>query len=298
MKKMLIILAVVLLPLFLSSCEKESGSGTLVLSLTDAPVDSSTVIGVFITINEIQIHTSDDDWMVMEGYEGPQKFNLLDLTRGETDLLGNLELEAGNYTQVRFILDAPELGIPKPVNPGCYIEFTDGSTHPLFVPSGSESGFKGVGNFRVPVNGTVEITADFNVRKSVHKTGSATPRYILRPVIRLVVDNQAGAIHGNVTNIPNETGIVVYAYEDGVYQPEEADEPTDSTLSRFPNSVSSDRVDTLGVYHIDYLAAGNYDLVVTTLYENEFGEVLGIIEDVRVESRKTTHQDIDIEALK
>lgn len=298
MKKMLFILAAIALPLFFISCEEQSGSGTLILSLTDAPVDSSGVTGVFITINEIQAHTSDDDWLILEGFEGPETFNLLDLTRGESDLLGGFELEGGNYTQIRFMLDAPELGTPKPVNPGCYIEFTDGSTHPLFVPSGSESGFKGVGNFKVPVNGTVEITADFDVRRSVHKTGSASPRYILRPVIRLVVDNEAGSIRGNVTNIPEDTGIVIYAYEDGVYQPEEADEPADSTLSRFPNAVSSDRVDSLGVYHIAYLAAGNYDLVVTSCMESVFGEVLGIIEDVTVESRKTTKQDIDIEALK
>ena len=299
MKKMLFIMAAMALPLFFISCEEQSGSaGTLMLSITDAPVDSSDVTGVFITINEIQVHTSDDDWVIMEDFEGPETFNLLDLTRGESDLLGGFELEGGSYTQIRFILDAPVLGTVKPVNPGCYIEFKDGSTHPLFVPSGSESGFKGVGNFKVPGNGTVEITADFNVRKSVHKTGSASPRYILRPVIRLIVDNEAGSIHGNVTNIPEDTGIVIYAYEDGIYQPEEADEPADTTLSRFPNAVSSDRVDSLGVYHIAYLAAGNYDLIVTSLNESTFGEVLGIIEDVTVESRKTTHQDIDIEALK
>jgi hypothetical protein len=297
MKKMLFILATAVIPLFFSSCEKESGSGTLVLSITDAPVDSSDITGVYITINEIQVHTSDGDWMVMESYEGPQTFNLLDLTRGETNLLGNLELEGGNYTQIRFMLNAPELGTAKPENPGCYIEFTDGSTYPLFVPSGSESGFKGVGNFRVPVNGTVEITADFDIRKSVHKTGSASPRYILRPVIRLVVDDQAGAIRGNVTNIPDDTGIVVYAYEDGVYQPEEADEPADTTLNRFPNAVSSDMVDSIGVYHIAYLAAGNYTLVVTSFNESTLCEVLGIIENVTVESRKTTHQHIDIDAL-
>jgi len=298
MKKVLFMLAVFALPLFfLSSCEKESGSGTMILSLTDAPVDSSSVTGVFITINEIQLHTSDDGWVTMEDFEGPQEFDLLDLTRGESDLLGAFNLEGGNYTQIRFMLDAPELGESKPVNPGCRIDFKDGSSHPLFVPSGNESGFKGVGNFKVPVNGTVEVTADFNVRKSVHMTGSASPRYILRPVIRLVVDNEAGAIRGNVTNIPEDTGIVVYAYEDGVYQPEEAEEPADTTLSRFPNAVSSDRVDSLGVYHIAYLATGNYDLVITSLNESVFGEVLGIIEDVTVESRKTTHQDIDIEDL-
>ena len=295
---MLFILAAITLPLFFISCEEQTGSGTVILSITDSPIDSSTVSGVFITINEIEVHTSDSGWLTMEDFEGPQTFNLLDLTRGETNLLGSLELEGGNYTQIRFMVDAPVVGTVKPVNPGCYIEFNDGSTQPLFVPSGPESGFKGVGNFKVPVNGTVEITADFDVRKSVHKTGSASPRYILKPVIRLVVDNQAGAIRGNVTNIPEDTGIVIYAYEDGTYMAEEANDPIDETTSRFPNAISSDMVDSLGVYHIAYLAAGKYDLVVASYTETVFGEVLGIIEDVTVESRKTTKQDIDIELLK
>ncbi len=298
MKKMLFILAAIALPVFFPGCEEETGSGTMMLSITDSPIDSSTVSGVFITINEIQVHTSDSGWLTLEDFAGPETFNLLDLTRGESDLLGNFDLGAGNYTQIRFMLDAPVLGTAKPVNPGCYIEFRDESIQPLFVPSGTESGFKGIGNFRVPVNGSVEITADFDVRKSVHKTGSASPRYILRPVIRLVVDNQAGAIRGNVTSIPENTGIVVYAYEAGTYAAEEANDPIDETASRFPDAVSSDMVDTLGIYHLAYLAEGDYDLVVTSVSEGTFGEVLGIVENVAVESRKVTKQDIDIELLK
>lgn len=297
MKKSLFFLAALALPFLFSSCEEQSGSGTLTLSLTDAPIDAANVSGVFITINEIQVHTSDSGWLTIEDFEGPVTFNLLDLTRGESEMLGTLELEAGNYTQVRFLLDAPESGTAKPVNPGCYIEFTDETTEPLFVPSGSQSGFKGIGNFRVPVNGTVEITADFDVRKSVHKTGSPSPRYILRPVIRLIVNDQAGAIRGNVTNIPENTGIVIYAYEDGTYTAEEANDPADETTSRFPNAVSSDMVDSLGVYHISYLAAGAYDLVVASVADGIFGEVLGVIENVTVESREMTKQDIDISGL-
>ncbi len=297
MKKMLIILAATALPLFFTSCEKQSGTGTLKLSITDSPIDSSNVTGVFIKINEIQVHTADSGWVTMENFEGPEEFNLLDLARGESDLLGSMELEGGKYTQIRFMLDAPEMGMMKHVNPGCYIEFKDGTTEPLFVPSGSQSGFKGVGNFTVPVNGTVEITADFDVRRSVHKTGFGSSRYMLRPVIRLVVNNQAGAISGSVTNIPEGKGVVVYAYADGTYKAEEANDPADTSASRFPNAVSSDKVDSLGVYHISYLAAGKYDLVVTSLTDTGFGEVLGIIDNVAVDSRKTTKQDIDIAVL-
>lgn len=296
MKKLMIVLLAIALTTFFTSCDKETGSGILKLSLTDAPIDGADVTGVFITINEIQVHTPANGWVTMEDFEGPETFNLLDLTRGESEFLGSLQLEGGKYTQIRFLLDAPERGAGKPVNPGCYIEFTDESTEPLFVPSGSQSGFKAVGAFTVPVNGTVEITADFDVRKSVHQTGAGSQRYILRPVIRLIVENQAGAIRGNVTNIPDETGIVIYAYEAGAYTAEEAADPVGEEV-RFPGAVSSDMVCELGVYKIAFLAEGNYDLIVTSFKGDEFGEVLGIIENVAVESRKTTNQDIDLSLL-
>lgn len=296
MKKLIFVLGAVALTLFFASCSKETGTGTLKLSLTDSPVDAESVAGVYITINEIQVHNPAEGWLTLEEFEGPQTFNLLDLTRGEVSLLGAFELEGGKYTQIRFLLDAPERGGMKPVNPGCYIEFTDETTEPLFVPSGSQSGFKAVGQFTVPINGTVEITADFDVRKSVVETGGMSPRYILRPVIRLIVENEAGGIRGNVINIPEDTGIVVYAYADGEYAEGEADDPEGEAV-RFPNAVSSDMVCELGKYHIAFLAEGMYDLIVTSLVDGEFGEVLGIIEDVSVESRKMTIQDIDIDEL-
>jgi len=292
----MIMFLAIALTIFFTSCDKETGSGIMKLSLTDAPIDGADVTGVFITINEIQVHTPSNGWVTMEDFEGPETFNLLDLTRGESEFLGSLELEGGKYTQIRFLLDAPETGAGRPLSPGCYIEFEDESTEPLFVPSGSQSGFKAVGAFTVPVNGTVEITADFDVRKSVHQTGAGSPRYILRPVIRLIVENQAGAIRGNVTNIPDDTGIVVYAYADDTYTEDEAAEPEGESI-RFPNAVSSDRVDEMGVYKIAFLAEGVYDLIVTSFNGDEFGEVLGIIEDVAVESRKTTSQDIDLSLL-
>jgi len=293
---MFIILAIALTTFF-TSCDKETGSGIMKLSLTDAPIDGADVTGVFITINEIQVHNPDNGWMVLDEFEGPETFNLLDLTRGETSLLGSFTLEGGKYTQIRFMLDAPEIGGVKPVNPGCYIQFEDESIQPLFVPSGSQSGFKAVGPFTVPVNGTVEITADFDVRKSVIRTGGFLHRYILRPVIRLVVENQAGRIVGNVTNIPEDKDVVVYAYADGEYTEDEAADPV-GEATRFPNAVSSDRADEMGIYHIAFLAEGLYDLVVTSVEDDTFGEVLGIIENVKVESRKTTRQDIDLSLLK
>ena len=165
-------------------CGQALGTETLTLYLSDAPLDAENVTGVYTTINEIQYHL-DGQWITCEEFVGNQTYNLLELTGGNITLLGEFTLPAGNYTQIRFMLDIPEMGSHK-TNPGCYIEFADNSTEPLFVPSGGETGYKAVGQFEVPVNGTVEVTADFDVREAVVVAGS---RYILKPTIKLIVND-------------------------------------------------------------------------------------------------------------
>ena len=163
--------------------QQSLGTGTLKLYLCDAPLDAENVIGVYITINEIQYHR-DGQWVACEEFQGPQTHNLLELTEGKSALLGEFTLHAGNYTQIRFMLDIREKGSDK-TSPGCYIEFADNSTEPLFVPSGGQTGYKAIGYFAVPVDGTVEVTADFDARKAVVVAGSS---YILKPTIKLIVN--------------------------------------------------------------------------------------------------------------
>jgi len=272
-------------------CGGASGIGTLALYLSDAPIDAENVTGVYITINEIQYHM-DDQWITCEEFEGPKTYNLLELTDGNSTLLGELVLPGGHYNQIRFILEIPEMG-QNPATPGCYIEFSDNSTQPLFVPSGNETGYKAVGEFTVPANGTVQLTADFDVRKAVHLAAS---HYILHPTIRLVLNNEAGRISGVVTNNSTYTDIIVFAYEDGTWTDTEDDEPV-YPASRFPNAVNSGKMCDDGHYTIPLLAAGTYDLAVAGYNGADFGEVLGFISDVVVESNQTAHQNIDTDAL-
>ena len=287
-------------------CEEENNTGqtgTMALSLTDAPIDDTSVTGVYVTITGVKYHMQDSSWKEFEAFEGPKTFNLLALTDSISEMLGTFEMEAGQYTQLRFMLEAPEKGQGPPTNPGCYIEFDDGTQEPLFVPSGGQSGYKATGAFRVPSNGTVEVTADFDARKSVRETGGMQERYILQPTIRLVVSNQAGSISGQVTNMPTDgSNITVYAYEDDAYTSGEADDPEEGE-TRFPKAVTSDMVGDntcdheQQCYHLYYLSPQTYDLVVVRTMDGEFQEVLGVSEDVTVESRKNTGHPIDLDDL-
>jgi hypothetical protein len=296
MKKLSIILSfLTLTAVFFTGCEKDNNKGTLKLSITDAPIDTDGVKAVYITITDVQYQVNGNEFVSFGEFEAPRVINLLELTRGVSELLGDFQLEAGKYTQLRFMLDAPSYGMANPNNPGCYLEFDDNTTQPLFVPSGGQTGYKAVGEFTVPANGLVEITADFDVRKSVVKAG-ASGMYILKPTIRLIVDNQAGRIVGGVTNIPENTQVLVFAYEKGTYTTSEANEPAVET-PRFPNAVISDMVDETGLYHIDFLAPKSYDLVLVAYVDGIFSQVMGIVEDVVVESKKTTTRNIDLSNL-
>ncbi len=260
-----------------SAVTSSSDEGTVALYLTDSPVDAETVKGVWITVTDIRYNLSmdetKDDWQSFSGFQGPQKFDLLDLSGGIVASLGSMSLAAGQYNQIRFMLDAPESNQTNPVSPACYIEFTDGTTKPLFVPSGSDSGFKATGAFEVPINGTVAIVADFDVRKAVVRKGNGD--YLLKPAnaFRLIVGGEAGKIGGTVTNPPAGKDVVIYAYENDTYTTAEAAEP-ESEAVRFPGAVTSAKVKKLEdgtyTYVIAFLAAeidgtpAVYDLVAAS----------------------------------
>jgi hypothetical protein len=265
-------------------------TGTLTLKLTDAPADDENISGVYIAINKIEVNKSTSDnanWETVKEYDEKLVYNLLDLVDGNFALLGEFELTAGQYNQIRFILDIQEHGKQPPTTPGCYVKFTDNSTEPLFVPSGGQTGYKAVGAFEVPVNGELAVTVDFNVRKALQVTGQGNnQRYILKPTLRLVVDSQTGNISGAVTLETAYTDIIVFAYEDNIWDISEADEPAEGE-SQFPNAVTSTKINEDGTYALAYLAYGTYDLVIAGYNGETFGEVIGIVPDIVLDSNHT-----------
>lgn len=67
MKKILFLLATAGSMLLFGACEKsETGSGTLNLSITDAPTDSAGVRGVYIAINRIEYHSAAEGWVDLD----------------------------------------------------------------------------------------------------------------------------------------------------------------------------------------------------------------------------------------
>lgn len=266
------VIAIVVLTVILGvfGCSESSSSnggdtGTLSLRLADAPiVDEDNVTAVYISISEIQYHINGG-WHVMEEFNtSVNPINLLEWQDGKSISLGDFKMPAGKYTQMRFMLDATEEGQVPTGNAGCFIEFDGDRNETLYVPSGSETGYKAIGNYEVPINGTVTMTADFNVRKSVTATGSALNIYYkLKPTIRLVVNNEAGAIKGSISDLNASNTYVIYAYE--------SSNDLDLILEAdndFENAVTSAAVKGDGSYTLSFLAEGSYDLIIAEYDEN------------------------------
>lgn len=271
------------------SCQKEeptSGFGKLALSVTDSPIDANNVKAVYVTFTGLEYQKSGGEWVVAAEFTKPQLINLLDLQNGKTSLLGEFVLTSGEYTGLRFKLDAPARGNSTPANPGSYVELSTGEKKPLFVPSGAQSGYKAIGNFTVPINATVSVISDFDLRKSIVLTGSGST-YIMNPTIKIIVNNQAGEIKGVISNLAVTNKYVVYVYEKDKYTVSESAVPSGEN-PQFPNALTSAKVDATGNFQLSFLAAGTYDLIFVS--ENSLGvsKVEKVISGVTVESKTTT----------
>lgn len=279
------------------------GTGLISLNITDAkPRLPKEPIAVNITVIGIEFNY-DGKWTDVNDFEfendefesdkfEPLTFNLLDLQDGKSLHLGNFILPVGHYTEIRFKLDAPEKNGKVKSNPGCNIVFAEEEdngtvtvwSEPLFVPSGGQSGYKGKGEFDITANAKIEIMADFNVEKSIVVTGNE--KYLLKPVIRLVVTELSGTIKGTVVDIekyPEEDNdLTVYAYEHDT-DIEIIDEViANSEGILFSNAVTSGDVNmTDGNFTLSFLGEGNYTLV--TVNTDVVGvTIVDIEEDVEV----------------
>jgi len=253
-------------------------TGTVALSLTDAPIDDKNVTGVYVTFDALRYQYKDnnDSWQDVDLNES-RTINLLDLQDGNTTLLNYVELPAGEILHVRFVLDTEK----------CYIELNNDTNESLEVPSGDQTGYKSIGGFTIPAGGTVYVTADFDLRKSVTLTGN--DKWKLNPTIKIIDNIEVGEINGTVdlTLDVNVSSVIVYAYGDGDWNESEL-----NTDPPFVNAVSSaDGTD--GSYILPWLTVGDYDLVVATQDVNgTFIDILGFLNDVSVLSGETTTQDI------
>jgi len=216
------------------------GQGTLGVSMTDAPACGFDAVNV--TVVKVRAHQSSSASDTDAGWTDitlnpARKINLLSLTNGVLERLGETPLAAGHYTQLRLVLDPnTAVGLTNSVVP------SGGFETALVTPSAVQSGIKLVNEFDVASGQRVDLVLDFDACKSIVKRGNGT--YALKPVIK-VIPFVLNGIDGYVDTALLGSTVMVTAQQNGVV-----------VQSTAPNAQT-------GEFFLARLAPGNYDVVLT-----------------------------------
>jgi hypothetical protein len=243
----------------------ESQTGTLRLSLTDAPACGYD--HVWVTIEKVRVHRSstasdsDSGWSEVT-LAAPTRVDLLELTNGTLLPLGQTELPSGTYTQMRLVLSDnssadPEANAVQPTDsPGPI---------PLTTPSGHQSGLKMKVNMEVPAGQVADFAIDFDACKSFVKAGNSG-KILLKPVLAVIpILSAAGQrVVGFVDPLLIDSDTNVSVQVDGV--PVRATPP-----------------DPTGRFTLYPVPVGTYDLVITAP-----GRVNAVMTGVPVSDTTTT----------
>ena len=254
--------------LMLTACGGDGGggsngisTGSLSLSLTDAPVDSADEVVVEFYGVELQpangarITFDFTDRCTLD--PASCQIDLLTLTAGTSDLiLDNETVPSGRYNWVRLMVNAKQ-------NVRDSYIVVGGQEFELRIPSGDESGLKLNRGFVVPAGGMADFTIDFDLRKSVHDPVGSSD-YILRPTLRIVDNTEVGTLSGSVDPGFFAGGSctgAVYVFFDGT-----AGAPDDEDgVGGGPDPITSALVPDDGAhnYKVAFLSEGNYHIAFT-----------------------------------
>jgi hypothetical protein len=217
------------------------GTGTLRMSLTDAPACGYD--NVWVTVQKVRVHQSSSAGDNDAGWQeivlaSPQRVDLLTLTNGTLMPLGQTQLPAGTYTQMRLVLAPNTAGAPWPNA----IKPTGGVETELTTPSGQQSGLKMNIDLTVNPDTVADFAIDFSACKSFVRAGNSG-KFILKPVLS-VIPIISSKIIGFVDAAMANGSTSVSAQVDGT--------PLRATAP-----------DTTGRFELSWIPTGTYDLVIT-----------------------------------
>jgi len=192
-----------------------AGSGTLRLALTDAPACGYDAVNV--TVQKIRVNQNsgagDNDTGWSEIVLNPAKrMDLLKLTNGVLDELGQTPLPTGKYTQLRLVLAENDNARPLANS----VVPTGSAEVALKTPSGQQSGVKTNINIDIAANKMADFVLDFDACKSVVVAGGSG-QYLLKPVVTVIpryVSGVAGFVNTATANTSvslQQGGVVVKA---------------------------------------------------------------------------------------
>lgn len=213
--KLLSLFTLLIGSLAFTACNTNNGTGTMKVSITDAPANYDAVN---IEVLEVLVNQNENAPEPAEGVEDtngeesengwyaimdqPMTINLLDYQNGNTLALGEVELEAGRYNQIRLVLGDNNTVV------------VDGQTLALTTPSAQQSGYKLNVQAEVEEGQVYDLVIDFDAGKSITETGNS--QYILKPVLRTVNLREQASISGTVLPLDSQTSVYAITGTDTV----------------------------------------------------------------------------------
>lgn len=276
MKRIFTIVTTLLLCGSLAACGTDSGSSdqsgntvasgsgpSFSLRVTDAPIDYA--LSVVLSFTEVRLRNTNGNW-TSHTFNTPKSIDMLQLQGTNTaDLLVDKLVDVGNYDEIRLLVDGAPMAN--------YVLDASGMAE-LMIPGGSSSGLKIKGDFSVLENRPASLVMDLDLRQSITMAGNSG-KYILKPVVRLVSDQEAGHIRGTVdlTSLnsmpacsdtdPNSYN-AVYVYAGHNVTPDDIDQSLPQSLAPFATtSINYDSAIMGYLYEAAYLPAGNYTVAFT-----------------------------------
>ena len=244
-------------------------NGAFTLSITDAAVDNATK--VFVQFSAIELKPADGP-SITYTFDAPLSVNLLSLQGSlSEDFFNSIVIPSGAYNWVRLAVNTSG-------DLDSYIKLDDGSEHELTIPSGGQSGLKINDGFVVGAGSETAMTIDFDLRKSIIKAAGS---YRLKPVLRLINNDDAGSITGSIdaalttgldcSDQDPETGNAVYVFSGFDAEVDDIDDvlPEPITTALMTLNTETGMYD----YEVGFLPQGNYTVVYTCMADLDNPEV-------------------------
>jgi hypothetical protein len=267
-------LAIGLVPAVLAGCDDSTGSDTALISLalTD---EAGDVAAVWVEIDEIYLQGGGNEGRVtlldQDQADALGQIELTELAGTTLDLVGEVEISAGNYGQLRFVIEGAVLETE-----GGEV-FTFNAAHPdgtastgdLNCPSCDQTGVKVQlpGDEANLASGSHLLVLDFDVFQSFGRAAGNSGMWVMAPVIR-------GAEVGFTGSIAGTVDVERDANQDPLVTIPECPAGTPRDLTSFvPTATAQTLVDDLGqplmattevavdgTFSLGFLSPDSYDL--------------------------------------
>lgn len=247
--------------------------GKINLGVTDAAVDGAAHVVVEFT--GVELKAVNDSSPEVFDFATPRRIDLLALEGGGSEILLQDEvLPAGNYEWIRLKVNAGRTASDS------YVDLRDGTRHPLFIPSGNQSGLKLIRGFTIGAASTSNFTIDFDLRRSVIRPPGQNGDFLLKPVLRIVDNLRVGTLSGTVasTLITATCKPAVYVFTGASIVPDDIGGATEPFVTA--RVLQSPTTGAYG-YRIGFMPVGTYTLAFTCESDLDDPEANGTIAFVK-----------------